>query len=85
MFNMVVNITSDSENAFLDTEGVILYYFIGQAQSESKKCKEPRNQVPRMVWKSEEGFGLVPRLNVAIWHFEVPFTVQFIEEVSKMK
>ena len=27
--------------------------------TESKKGKEPRNQVPRKVWKSEEGFGLI--------------------------
>ena len=45
------------------------------ATSESKKGKEPRNQVPRKVWKSEEGFGQIPRLNVAIWHFKVPFTI----------
>ena len=33
--------------------------------------------------KSEEGYGLIPRLIVAIWHFKVSFTVQFIGEVSK--
>jgi hypothetical protein len=42
---------------------------------ESKKGKEPRNQVPRKVWKSEEGFGLIPRLNVEILQFKVPFTI----------
>ena len=40
-------------------------------QSESKKDKEPRNQVQRGVWKSEECFGLIPRLNVPIWRFKV--------------
>ena len=33
--------------------------------------------VPRKVWKSEEGFGLILLLNVAICHFK------FIEEVYK--
>jgi hypothetical protein len=52
-------------------------------QTESKKGKEPRNQVPRKVWKSEEGFGRIPRLNVTILHFKVPFGMYSIEEVSK--
>jgi hypothetical protein len=49
------------------------------AHPRSKKGKEPRIQVPRKVWKSEEGFGLIPHLNGAFWHFKVPFTVEFIE------
>jgi hypothetical protein len=44
-------------------------------RAESKKGKEPRNQVPRKVWKSEEGFGLIPRLNEATCHFKVAFTI----------
>ena len=47
----------------------------GMNIAESIKGKEPRNQVPRKVGKSEEGFGLIPRLNVAIWHFNVPLSV----------
>jgi hypothetical protein len=33
---------------------------------ESKKGKEPRNQVPRKVWKIEEGFGQIPCINVTM-------------------
>ena len=38
--------------------------------AESKKDKEPRNQVPRKDWQSEEGFGLIPRINVALWNLK---------------
>ena len=54
----------------------------GGLQAEYKKGKSPRNQVPRKVWRSEEGFGLIPPLNVLIWHIKVPLTVDF-EKASK--
>jgi hypothetical protein len=34
--------------------------------AESKKGKEPRNQVPRKVWESEEGSGPIFYINLAL-------------------